>query len=321
MDSNPKASAKELIVFTHNDLDMAGCVMNIEFKFPETKKKYFFTNYQNIDEQVDAIIQHANTRPGLITHVIVADVSFSDNKPALRALYANFTVIHIDHHMYPAGFWDEFPNMRVVWDDEKSASLLCNEFFGNAGQNQNLDNLTKIIDIYDVWQDHHPFFGLAQDLNDYFWRVGAEKFLTSVLSEERMFKLPLDFKEVVEGIHKENDEAIRRIESEGLIQRSGELTIIYTAEKFNRVMLREMHVFEQTFVVGISNFGIVRIRVNRAAQIPPGILDSIRERLTGNINHGHAHAFTYKSSEETPDGILREAQKVATVISEEMEGL
>ena len=39
---------KELIVFTHNDLDMAGTVLCIENKIPNIQKKYFYTNYGDI---------------------------------------------------------------------------------------------------------------------------------------------------------------------------------------------------------------------------------------------------------------------------------
>ena len=35
----------ELIVLLHNDLDAIGAYINIEYKFPTLKKKYFYTNY------------------------------------------------------------------------------------------------------------------------------------------------------------------------------------------------------------------------------------------------------------------------------------
>ena len=46
----------ELIVFGHNDLDQIGSMLSIEYKMPNIQKKYFYTNYGDIEKQVQAIM-------------------------------------------------------------------------------------------------------------------------------------------------------------------------------------------------------------------------------------------------------------------------
>ena len=144
----------ELIVFGHNDYDMLACMLAIEFKFPGIKKKYFHTNYANIPERVAEIEQHIKENGN--KHILIPDVSFSDNKEHLRTLYNLGNCIHIDHHLYPDGFWDEFPDMKVVWDKTKCAGKLCHEYFGNLGKNAALDKFIEIADVYDLWQVKGP---------------------------------------------------------------------------------------------------------------------------------------------------------------------
>ena len=157
----------ELVVMTHNDLDALGCMLNIEYKMPGIPKKYFHTNYADIDQVVAEIERYVLAERN--THILIPDVSFADNKPALARLYNIAHVTHIDHHLYPEGFWDDFPKMKVVHDMTKSATKLCNEFFKNTGKNERLDKLSFLIDVYDIWQSADPAFDLSQDLNEYFW--------------------------------------------------------------------------------------------------------------------------------------------------------
>lgn len=303
---------KKIVVFTHNDLDMAGCVLNIEFKFPDVHKQYFFTNYSDIPKKTKEILKYVSEND--VSHLIIADVSFSDNKDSLRELYQVIPIAHVDHHMYPTGFWDEFPKMKVVWDTSKSASLLLNESLGNKGKNEQLDKLTGLIDVYDTWKETHPAFDISQDLNDYFWKVGQEGFLRGVI--QRDLKLPEDFFDVVKELHVEMAKAIGSLESSGKIRRSGEASVIFTdydtGKWFNRVMLREMR-SGQEFVIGASDFGIIKVRINRAGGYTEDSLRAIREELTGKPDYGHLYAFTYKVHEDT-DTVLKEVQKVMGTI-------
>lgn len=74
----------ELIVLSHVDLDMAGTVLNIEYKMPGIKKKYFYTNYGDIEKQVqdieDYVSQHGNK------YCLMTDVSWSTSPDALHRM-------------------------------------------------------------------------------------------------------------------------------------------------------------------------------------------------------------------------------------------
>jgi oligoribonuclease NrnB/cAMP/cGMP phosphodiesterase (DHH superfamily) len=301
-----------LTVFTHVDLDAAGCVLNIEYKYPDLPKKYFYTNYANIDEIVEDILEFKSKNNTSV--ILIPDVSFSDNKPALLKLYNAFEkVYHIDHHMYPEGFWDEFPNMKVVHDKTKSATKLCNEFFKNTGENENLDKLTHIIDVYDIWQVNEKAFMFSQDLNEYFWEVGLEQFVSSIIACG--FKLPSDFKTTTDAIKKRYTEKIAYYESKNYIVRSGELTVAFVDEYFNQIMIPEM-AKGVNFVVGVNAYGIIRVRINQNCPYSEKILNNIRFLLTGNAEYGHLHAFTYKVSDSSFNNLTKEVQRIANAINE-----
>lgn len=286
---------------------MAGCVFNIEAKFPSIPKKYFYTNYANIDEKVDEILAYQNGH----THLLIADVSFSDNKDSLRRLYNSFkSCTHIDHHMYPEGFWDEFPNMKVVWDKSRSATKLCYDYFNNSDKNQRLFKLTEMINIYDLWKDKHPAFDFAQMLNEYFWEVGQDYFIDEIIKND--FKLPDNFKAVTDSIRERQEKEIAYFESKGYIQRSGEISIAFVNDWFNQILIKEMK-DGKNFVIGANSYGIMRIRVNQDAPYSEEQLKNIRLELTGNAEYGHSHAFTYKVDGNF-DRILEEVNKIVNVI-------
>ena len=304
--------SNELIVFTHNDLDALGCMLNIEYKLPNVKKKYFHTNYANIDTIVDEILSYAEENGN--THIIIPDVSFSDNKDSLRRLYNKFSSCsHIDHHMYPEGFWDEFPNMKVVWDKTKSATLLCNEHLDNTGKNERLDKLSRLIDVYDIWQEKHPAFDIAQDLNNYFWENEIGFLFNAIVQNN--YKLPDNYMAVVQNIKNRYTAAIADYEKRNLIHRSNGITFAFVDEWFNQVLLQEM-ASGQKFVIGLSSYGIVRVRVNQFKDLKESDLNELRLRLTGNAEYGHLHAFTYKVKESGLDAIMAEAQKIANNIND-----
>jgi oligoribonuclease NrnB/cAMP/cGMP phosphodiesterase (DHH superfamily) len=301
----------ELIVFTHNDLDALGCMLNLEFKFPNIKKKYFHTNYANIVELTDQILDHQKENGN--THIVMPDVSFSDNKDSLRRIYEAFPhCTHIDHHLYADGFWDEFPNMKVVWDKTKCATKLCNEYLGNKGQNQNLDKLTYLIDVYDLWQDKNIHFDTAQDMNDYFWSVDIEWMKNEIVKGN--YALPRNYIDTVNKTHIERMKAIESYEKRNLIHRAGEVTVAFVQDWFNHILISEMRQ-GKNFVIGVNSYGIVKVRINQDAPYSAEQLNQLRLELTGTENIGHMHAFTYKVKGQVDfNAIMAEVKKVTEAI-------
>lgn len=301
----------ELIVFTHNDLDALGTMLGIEYKFPNVQKKYFHTNYGNIKQRVQEIEDYVKENGN--THILITDVSFSDNKESLRKLYELGKCTHIDHHLYPDGFWDEFPDMKVVYDKTKCATLLCHEYFSNQGKNERLDKLVHIIDTYDLWKSTSPIFPVAQDLNNYFWTHDIGELTNKIVNND--FKLPDDFVIVVNDIKNTYTQAIKDYEANNMIHRQGEVTILFADEWFNQVHVQEM-AKGQNVVIGISSYGIIRVRFNVNSPYSLEQKQKVRELLTGQSNIGHEDAFTYKCNKQSFDDLMAETQRVVSVLSE-----
>jgi hypothetical protein len=302
----------EIIVFGHNDLDMLGCMLNIEFKMPNVKKKYFHTNYSNIAQRVDEIEQYIAQNGN--THILIPDVSFADDKDSLRRLYNLGKCTHIDHHLYPEGFWDEFPDMKVVYDKDKCATKLCNEYFGNAGKHDGLDKLTYIIDIYDLWQTENKDFTTAQELDCYFWEYNIAYLLEKII--ERGYKLPSNYLSVTEKLREKQKKDLESFEKRKLIHRSNNITICFVDAWFNQILIKEMEQ-GQHFVIGVNSYGIIRIRVNRKANHSSEVLDNIRLATTGTKTIGHQHAFTYKMDKVNSfENLINEIQSVVGKIED-----
>lgn len=299
----------ELVIMTHHDLDALGCMLNIEYKMPSIPKKYFHTNYSNIDEIVNEIEQFMIMNE--CSHILIPDVSFADNKPALARLYQMGRVTHIDHHLYPEGFWDDFPKMKVVHDKSKSATKLCNEFFQNTGKNANLDKLTHLIDVYDIWQTGNAHFDLSQDLNEYFWasiRYGDLLPLVKRITSNE-FKLPSNFLDLTNCIKEMRAKEVQSYEERKLIQRAGDVTLCFINEWFNHVMINEMH-NGKNVVVGLNSKGIIRIRIREESPYTDSQKNDLRLELTGTETIGHMNAFTYKVESKSFNDLIKEAQRV-----------
>ena len=297
--------SEELIIFTHNDLDMMGCMLNINHAL-NVKKKYFYTNYVNIPEIVGNIEAHILANQN--THMIITDVSFSDNKDYLKQLYdTGINITYIDHHLYPDNFFDAFPNMSVHWDDTKSATMLCYEFFRN--DNPNLLKLSTLIDVYDLWQVDSPYFDISQLLNAYYWNYDVVELANSI--KELDYNLPPDFASVTNEIKDKWDTAIQQYESSGRLLRAEGITFAFIdGEFFNPVLINEMR-NGQDAVIGIADTGIVRVRINKDADITNEKKDEIRNALTGTKDIGHMNAFTYKMEHAVnSDTKINEAKKI-----------
>lgn len=309
----------EIVVLGHNDLDMLGCVLNIEYKLKEYNKKYFCTNYLDLDSKVNETIDFIEKNN--CSHLFIVDVSFSDYKQLLDQLYSlDIKIIYIDHHQYGSDFWDSYPDMTVKYEKNKCAALLCNEFFKNAGHNERLDKLTRIIDVYDLWQTDEPEFDVSQDVNNYFWYKIKEENKTLFdmvkILQENDFKLPSDFIEIVDQIKQQYLADINNYEQRGLIQRTKDITLCFIPNWFNQIIVSEMN-NGKTFVICINQYGIVRTRINKKSNLTDDQKNNIRLKVTGNVNSGHAEAFTHKYKEKLSfENSINEAQRIIKIINE-----
>lgn len=300
----------ELIIFTHNDLDAGGTIINIEYKMPEIKKKYFYTNYGDIEKQVqdieDYVTQHGNK------YCLMTDISWSTSPESLHKMCSLFEKITlIDHHLYPDGFFDAYPKLKVHWDKSKSATLLTYEYFKN--DNTELRKLSELVDVYDLWQDTLPLFTEAQDLNEFFWEIGREKFINDCINSG--YKLPHYYDSVVSDIQRRYTEEIAKFENRKLIHRSAKVTVAFVDSWFNQILVKEMKEGKD-FVINATPFGIFKIRINAAAPITSEQKDLLRMSLCGTKDIGHSNAFSYKMKEQVSfENIMKHIKSVIDEIN------
>lgn len=300
----------ELIVFSHNDLDMSGTVLNIEYKFPNLKKKYFYTNYGDIEKQVqdieDYVKQHGNK------YCLMTDISWSTSPAALHKMCEIFERITlIDHHLYPDNFFDNYPKLKVHWDKSKSATLLTYEYLGN--NNEKLRALSELIDVYDLWKLTDERFDESQDLNNFFWEIGKEKFINDVWNSN--FDLPYYYNTVSNQIKSRCLETIEKFENRKLIHRSGKVTVAFVDEYFPQILIEEMK-NGKDIVINATSFGIFKIRIYQFADISSEQKDDLRLALCGTKDIGHANAFTYKMKEQVSfENIMKQIKYIIEQIN------
>lgn len=297
----------ELIVFLHNDLDAALCQLNFEFVAPNVRKKYFYTNYGDMSKKVDEIEHYQMIHKN--TNILIMDVSFSTNKNELDRIYTIFNQITlIDHHLYSDNFWNNYNGkMKVYYDKSKCAALLSNEFFKNNGKHKNLDLLTKITDVYDLWKVDDKLFDFSQDLNNFFWELGMDKFCSEVIKNN--YNLPNYYVETVNKINLRVKEGIEKLEQKNLIHRFGKITVIFSNDYFNDILIKEMK-NGQDIVVNAMTYGIIRFRISKDASILDENKILLSQILTGEESIGHLNAFTYKIKETSFENIMNEIQRI-----------
>lgn len=320
---------EEIIIFTHNDLDALGCLLVLNKKFPEEQfdKTIYHTNYQNIPERVSAIINKCElSKPKL---VIICDVSFSTSEDQLQVFYKycdmnNIKMLYMDHHLYRDGFFEQFPKMTVIHDKNKCACKIVKDTFYPNDTESSLNKLISIIDVYDIWQDQHKWFDFSQLLNTYFWHstdIGKSISQQVVEFESIDYQLPKDFLDVVNKIKAENSKTLLDLENSGLIHRNvdAKVSLFFSSNCFTEFMIKE-HKLGQTFVINITNWGLIKVRVNQHNDVCLKVLENIRLMCTGTSDIGHAHAFTWKSdlnfNNDPKNSLMVEAKRVTSIIAE-----
>ena len=301
----------ELIVFTHNDLDMAGSVLCIENKTPNVLKKYFFTNYGDITKQVNDIEDHVKQHGN--THCLMTDISWSTNPEDLHRICDLFDKITlIDHHLYPEGFFDNYPKLKVHHDSLKSGALLTYEYLNL--NDENLKNIIYLINSYDLWEDDNLDFNKAQDLNRFFWEVGKDKFITDIIKSNN--NLPYYYNSTNDSIRDRFTEAIEKFEKRKLIHRTDKITIAFVDEWFNEILIKDM-ADGKDFVINVTTYGIFKIRINKKANITEKQKNELRFKITGNTNIGHMNAFPFKMNGTISfDSIMSEIKRIINIINE-----
>jgi hypothetical protein len=240
--------------------------------------------------------------------ILIMDVSFSNKKQELDRLYNMFkNITLIDHHIYPDNFFTDYSKIVLNYDKSKSAGLLANEFFKNTGKNKNLDLLTRICDVYDIWQVDEKEFDFSQNLNNIFWDIGMEKFCTDVVKSG--YSLPSYYSDSIKVINKKIEDGVNKLEQKNLIHRFDKITVIFSDEYFNDIQIKEMKK-GQHLLINAMTYGIIKIRVSKYSPYTDEMLKELSLITSGEEAIGHKLAWTYKIKETSFENIMNEIQRI-----------
>lgn len=289
-------------LMTHNDLDACGCILNLEQKVKFAN--IYSTGYYDFDTVVNDILLNCKD-----DYLIIADVCFSQKKELLLKLYNKFKkIIFIDHHLYPENFFNDFPNMKVIYDTSKCATLLCNEHFQIL--DPKLREFSERVNVYDIWVSEDKRFNQMLYFNEYFWQLRK----TLSLRDSALKILNLDKNEYSEWLTKyitEKENTIKKFREEGIIQNIGDLTFVLTRQYFNFILVEEMQNGKE-FVVAI-NKGVFGVRIKSSSTLSKQQKDKLRELLTGG-QQGHENCFTYKIESSDFESVRNEMKRICECI-------
>lgn len=304
---------KKIAILNHNDLDALGCVLNINNKFPNVKKKYFYTNYIDLEEKVNDVIKYCHfNKPDLL---LITDISFSNNKKELKKLSElkkYCPIIFIDHHVYSKDFFDDIDILKYHDINKSSTKIIENIFNIN---NKNLKKLTTLIDIYDTWKMKSPLFKISMGLDAYFRNNTKDKTIDQFANilEKNNYILK-DFKNFYINHLKNTKEKIEDYKSRKLITKiTPKFTVAFTDDSFNEILYDEF-MNGTEFVLIVNSYGILRYRFNAFGNLSDKQKKEIKLKLIGNLNIGHLNAFSDKLKESNFDKIMKKVEDVYKIV-------
>jgi oligoribonuclease NrnB/cAMP/cGMP phosphodiesterase (DHH superfamily) len=302
----------EIVLLNHNDSDAMGCLMAIYEAFPNIKITMFETNYVNILEVTDRMLQYIQRNN--IEVLFVTDVSFSGDKELLIELSTYCPkFLWIDHHQYSEGFFDGL-DFEYIYNKDKSASLLTYEYFKlqdkiKGPREQRLNTIIKLINAYDIWLKDTPEFLPGFDLNNYSMQYSVESFAQRIYNED--YKLPKNYTTWTENYKLNYKAHMTKLEKKNLLFRSGNITVAFSDDYIPEIVYNEHK--EKLVVMVVNSYGLIRFRLNK-----DNFPDEIKKRIKSQITDvGHLNAFTIKI-DKGYDNIMKEIQKYTEIITKEL---
>jgi len=299
---------KPAVHFTHNDLDAIGCMLHLHAATINTTKITFCTNYRDLDEKASRVIEYCTNNP--IEILVISDISFASHKElllSLQDLQKYCKVLFIDHHEYPSDFFDDI-TMTYRHDISKSATSIMRDFFSTT--NEQLNALSELIEIFDIWIDTNTQFPLAVALNEYFQQSLRTKDILSIYESiiRNNYKLPSDFVNWYKQYKLDYTSFIDTLKRKNLLMSDGFFTVVFTDEYFNEILLEEFR-NGTSFALIANSYGIVRYRFN-TAKLNRESKEAIKLKLIGTLDIGHLNAFSDKIQNSNFNKIMDKVQEV-----------
>ncbi len=299
----------EVVVLGHNDLDQLGCMLNIECALPNTPKVYYHTNYRDLKDKVQDVMEYI--RGNFNELLIITDVSFAETRDLLEELLRlPCKVLYFDHHVYPDGFFDGL-NMTYVHDEGRSATKIVHDWF--EVDSKNLNALTELINSYDLWLTNNEHFRASMELNDYFWTQDIGFLFDKIVHHD--YKLPSDYLDTVKRRNQVASETIQGYYSRGLIHTDNTTTIAFVDEFFNNILLDEFKRGVKVFIVA-NSYGVIRVRFNQylGDELTEEVRQNIKTSILNGKNIGHLNAFAVKLEHNSFENIMREIKRISNII-------
>lgn len=294
-----------MILFTHNDLDAAGCEICIRAARAKIDR-VFHEDYATFTQTVSEII--AFSTKNNIDNIIVADLSFAEHRDCLQRLVSHFkTVIHIDHHSYPENFCVKHNgNLHQVIDPSRCACRICYDEF--KLKNRYIRVLTDVIDKFDRWVENDRLFKFAFDLNAYFWKVGYQEFLYEFTTG-----FPKTLNNEIKAIREETAKGLQELRAAGRIMKAGKTTIQVGDRYFMQSVIDEYERGQAGYICILNSS--LRVRLSQR-YFDTETASKLRCSITGNVT-GHPHAFSYpfNGSKGSKDKLFEEINRVSGLIN------
>lgn len=310
---------KEIVHFTHTDADALGCALVLDYATPNTKKITYHTNYQNIREKTQEVLDYIHQySPSLL---VISDISFASEKHELLLLQeinnkTDTKVILFEHHEYDEGFFNDI-TINYIHDKSKCATLIMRDYF--KVENKHLNNLCQIINSFDIWQEHNPLFPVGLGFDNWFWNEhkSKNKSIEQIAHEiaENGYTLPKDFKNYFQEYTKAFTNKLQNLKDRQLFIDDGFIALVFTDEYFNEALHESFSKNGNKVALIVNSYGIIRIRFSTVEPLSIDTKEKIKIGILGKLDHGHLNAFSIKIDNSNFEKIMAKVQELTAIIN------
>ena len=178
------------VLFTHTDLDGAGCAVLYRLACKTAKYRVFHCTYKDIDEKIINAIEDGLVTPK--TEICIADISPS--MEVMKRLVEGFPFLMIwDHHRTALPLLEIFPMGQIIEKDENGLTcgtqLMFDHYIktGAYCSHVKMDTieLTRFVQAvrsWDTWEWKKHNMEVPKELNVLFNTLGMEKFVNRCCS-------------------------------------------------------------------------------------------------------------------------------------------
>ena len=187
-------------LFTHTDLDGAGCAILAYLAFGRDNVDVEYCNYDDVDEKVEKLLSNVDER-SVYDMIYITDISICDElaEEISKWIYP-FNVCLFDHHataLYLNKYdWCEVSvelnNIKTCGTELFWKYLISREYkFWNwdVNQKQNIKQFVEIVRNYDTWRwkelGEEGF--VCKQVNDLFYIYGREEFIDWILKRLKFY--------------------------------------------------------------------------------------------------------------------------------------